>query len=225
MFLTRMRLNPTRATTKRMVVSPQVTHALVLGSVPPAPLSTPGRSLWRLDHEGPQIELLLASPVRPDLTGIVEQAGWPSAAGWETRDYEPFLARLESGQIWRFRLRANPVRVISQGEGVRGRVSPHRTVSHQLSWLFERAERLGVVFPHGAFETPAVIVRGRGVSTFRRESGDGVRKRFDRVALTTATFEGILRVNEPDLLRTALRSGVGRGKGYGCGLLTLAPPR
>ncbi|HRW18495.1 MAG TPA: type I-E CRISPR-associated protein Cas6/Cse3/CasE [Dermatophilaceae bacterium] len=225
MFLTRMDLNPTRLTTKRMLVSPQVTHALVLGSIPPAPLSGGGRTLWRLDQDAHRLRLYVASPVRPDLTGVVEQAGWPTEPTWETRDYEPLLARLSDGETWRFRLTANPVRVVSRGEGARGRVSPHRTINHQLSWLLERSGKLGVDFPANSLGVPEVAVRGRGLATFRRRSAAGAGERVDRVALTTVTYEGVLRVVDPELLVAAMRSGIGRGKGYGCGLLTLAPHR
>ena len=45
------------------------------------------------------------------------------------------------------------------------------------------------------------------------------------VTFRQATFDGVLRVDDPTLLRDSLVSGIGRAKGYGCGLLTLAPPR
>lgn len=45
----------------------------------------------------------------------------------------------------------------------------------------------------------------------------------NRVVLTTATFDAIVRVAAPELARQHLLSGVGAGKGYGCGLITLAP--
>jgi len=44
------------------------------------------------------------------------------------------------------------------------------------------------------------------------------------VSLVTASFEGLVIIADADLLRATLVSGLGRAKGYGCGLLTLAPP-
>ncbi len=227
MFLTRMFLNPTRVTTRRMLSSPQVTHALVLGGF--SPTSSGGRVLWRLDVAGPELALYVVSADRPDFTGVVEQAGWPTGQAWETRDYAPFLGRLEAGQRWRFRLTANPVRSVSRGVGTRGRVSPHRTVDHQRSWLLGRAERLGVVFPPatGSDDGQAaaqVVVQRRARPSFVRRSGAGDEARRDRVDLTTATYEGVLDVVDPERLRNALTKGVGRAKGYGCGLMTLASP-
>jgi CRISPR system Cascade subunit CasE len=223
MFLTRMFLNPTRVTTKRMLASPHVAHALVMGGIPPG--SVPGRVLWRIDAErdSSRLALYLVSPGRPDLTGMVEQVGWPTEATWETRSYDPFLGRLRVGQQWRFRLTANPVRSLSQGPGVRGKVLPHVTVDHQLGWLLARVDRIGVSIPRNGLGELQVGVRGRSTATFGRRSitDDGPRR--DRVELTTATFDGLLQVGDAEALRHALTDGVGRAKGYGCGLLTLAP--
>ncbi len=37
-----------------------------------------------------------------------------------------------------------------------------------------------------------------------------------------AAVDGLLDVTDPDVLRQALIEGLGHGKAYGCGLLTLA---
>ena len=44
-----------------------------------------------------------------------------------------------------------------------------------------------------------------------------------RIELLKVTFDGSLQVSDPDALRRSLCNGVGRAKGYGCGLITLAP--
>jgi CRISPR system Cascade subunit CasE len=38
-------------------------------------------------------------------------------------------------------------------------------------------------------------------------------------------FDGTLQVTDPDLLREAVRQGIGSGKGLGFGLLSLARPQ
>lgn len=44
------------------------------------------------------------------------------------------------------------------------------------------------------------------------------------MTLSTATSDGTLEVLDSQTLGTALVHGIGRAKGYGCGLLTLASP-
>ena len=50
------------------------------------------------------------------------------------------------------------------------------------------------------------------------DAGPGRRR---QVTLRQARFDGTLRVVDAAVLRTALVQGIGRGKAYGCGLLTL----
>lgn len=89
----------------------------------------------------------------------------------------------------------------------------HVTASQQLEWLLSRSQRAGFAIPVHE-DVPLVSVIRREIKTFQRGSS--------RVTLSTATYQGHLEVTDPETLRTTLISGLGRGKGYGCGLLTLA---
>ena len=42
------------------------------------------------------------------------------------------------------------------------------------------------------------------------------------ITLATVQYDGMLEVTDIDALRHALINGIGHGKGFGCGLLTLA---
>ncbi|BFO16736.1 hypothetical protein SHKM778_31240 [Streptomyces sp. KM77-8] len=48
-------------------------------------------------------------------------------------------------------------------------------------------------------------------------------KKINRIHHHRVRFDGTATVTEPDLLRAAVQSGIGRGKAYGCGLLSIAP--
>lgn len=215
MYLTRMYLNGARRGTRNLLGSPQRMHAAVMSSFPPGvEMESPSeRVLWRVDRSGNSTTLYVAGPARPDLTHVVEQAGWPTGVDpWQTADLEPFLDRLRAGQHWAFRLTANPVRSIRDPDGGRGSLRAHVTVSHQEIWLRERAKGWG-------FEPEVVAVNGRGHASFGRRTD----RANHQVTVATATYDGVLAVTDGDLLRAALRKGVGRAKAYGCGLITLAP--
>lgn len=214
MFLTRMYLNGARRGTRSLLGSPQRMHAAVMSAFPPAVTagSTSERVLWRVDRS-PTTTLFVSSPARPDLTHVVEQAGWPSGSDhWQTLDLDPFLDRLQAGQQWVFRLTANPVRSVRDPDGGRGSVRAHVTVEQQETWVRDRAKGWG-------FDVEAVSVTGRRHASFGRHT-DGAS---DQVTVATATYDGVLAVTDADLLRAAMTSGVGRAKAYGCGLITLAP--
>lgn len=221
-YFSRIRLNPTRRDTRRLVGSPQAMHAAVMGSHPLGSSPDEGRVLWRLDrHANHDLELYVVSPSEPDFTGLVEQAGWPKVMAWDTTDYGLFLGRLGSGQRWAFRLTANPVRAVAV-EGGRGRVTPHLTVAQQEQWLIDHGSSWGFEVPNAEPASFSVSVRERHTAGFSRATpGSGGSER-GRVAITRADFLGQLVVTDAKLLRRALTYGMGRAKAYGCGLMTLA---
>lgn len=218
MFLTQMHLNPARRGTRLLLASPQRMHAAVMLAFSPDANEQFGnrRVLWRVDTHRDRLALYVSSPIEPDLTHVVEQAGWPasSGAGWRTAPTENFLERLAVGQEWVFRLTANPVRSRRMPPEGRGKVYGHVTVEQQEEWLRSRSGGWG-------FDLVSSAVVERKQVTFSRRSEGSSRP----VTLSVATFDGRLRVTDPDALGTALINGVGRAKGYGCGLITLAPSR
>jgi len=216
MFLTQMNLNPARRGTRSLLGSPQRMHAAVMLGFPPgSTIDGPeGRVLWRVDHSDHAEKLWISSPSKPDLTHIVEQAGWPTAADpWRSVQTDGLLDRLATGQEWIFRLTANPVVSVKQESG-RGKRVPWLRVEEQVAWLESRSSRLGFGLTH------ADVTRQDEISFHR--GTDGTNR---KVTLNRATIDGVLTVTDPALFRTALTHGVGKAKGYGCGLLTLAPLR
>ena len=247
MFLTKIDLDPARRLARKYLGSPQVMHAVVLRATGGDDGDGPGRVLWRADRGPATTTLYLLSPSEPDCTQIVAEAG---AAGTRsmTLDYSPFLATLDAGQVWAFRLTANPSYAAPRGPEVRGKRYGHVTVEQQRQWLIERTPRYGfelVPVPgtkaaeaddaaSGAAATTSadadavaasasVVVVRRERPVFRRRNPD--RDRRDRVTINRTVYEGVARVTDPDALRRALVAGIGRSKAYGCGLMTLARVR
>ncbi|MBF4163031.1 type I-E CRISPR-associated protein Cas6/Cse3/CasE [Nocardioides acrostichi] len=217
MYLTQMHLNSARRGAARLLQSPQRMHAAVMNGFAPGAetKSCAGRVLWRVDRLKDRTTLYVSSPGRPDLTHVVEQAGWPTGGDpWRTVDTSPFNERLAVGQAWHFRLTANPVKSLRSDTGGRGKVAPHVTAQRQEEWFRSRASGVGIEL------ADAALVERRTLKFARHTDRPG-----QQVTVATATFEGTLGVTDPDALRHALTHGVGRAKSYGCGLMTLAPAR
>lgn len=228
MYLTRVFLNPQRRATRDWLASPQRLHAAVLAGF--AEQSSANRPLWRIDREQHRFVLFVVSSDRPDLIHLVEQGGW-STHPPEVADYRRFLDQIEAGRQYVFRLKANPVRSTKEGVAplARGRVVNVGSRAQQEEWLLGRAASLGFVVPEDPadFRSDAGVVLARknlvltGRETLRFSkltSGERLN-----VTLATAQFDGLLEVADPASLRQALCQGIGRGKAYGCGLMTLAP--
>ncbi len=227
MYISRLPLNVERRGALRLVSSPYRMHAAVEASFPPGATREceEGRILWRID-QSPRSEegvwLYVVSPERPDFSHIVEQCGWPANPGWETKDYGPLLDRVGDGQVWRFRLKANPARKVradlgrrSKNPKVIGKVQGHVTVEQQLKWLEDRSGSHGFSLVADDDGFVQVSVSQRRTERSRREGSD--------VTICTAVYDGILRVEDADAFRHALGFGIGRAKGFGCGLLTIMP--
>jgi CRISPR system Cascade subunit CasE len=183
-------------------------HAAVLAGFPHADPAS-GRVLWRVDRNDERVLLYVVSPDRPDWTHIAEQAGWPTLTDtWAVRSYDSLLDRLAPGQQWAFRLTANPVR------NVDGKRMGHVTAAQQQEWLLSRVERFGFRVRVND-SVPDVFVHDRQLERFTRQNA--------QVTIAKASFDGVLEVIDTGLLRKALTHGIGHGKSYGCGLLTLAP--
>lgn len=209
MYLTRMELD----LTKRKTLLALSARSLLHGAVETAFPGERRRKLWRLDSLGGREYLLLLSEDIPDLKNAQEQFGKDSAA-WETKDYTPLLERTVKGSRWHFRLAANPTYQLSRGKGKRGRLCAHTTAAHQREWLKEQSEKHGFRLEEENFDV---------ISNTWHHFGKGSGHR--QVSLLLATYEGILEITDETLFRGVLTNGIGRGKAYGAGLMTLVRPR
>lgn len=217
-YLSRIDLNARKRGARKLLSSPQAMHAAVESSLPASARDAGRRFLWRVDSNGLRHDLYVLSPASPDFSHLIEQAGWQrnGTADWVTKSYDPMLAQLDSGQLWAFRLAANPTHIGRTSDGKKKRFA-HVTAAQQVDWLLSRATSNGFSIPIEPASGPAVEVVERADLHFARGHQQ------QRVTLRKAVFEGVLQVQDPTLLSRALVEGIGRAKAYGCGLLTLAP--
>ncbi|MFT4088110.1 MAG: type I-E CRISPR-associated protein Cas6/Cse3/CasE [Gordonia sp. (in: high G+C Gram-positive bacteria)] len=228
--MTKIAINRRRRGAMKLLGSRHAMHAAVMSSFSPGTPteSEEGRVLWRVDKLGDDVDLYIVSPGQPCPETINEQAGWSTGAVWASRDYSQFLTGITNGQEFVFRLVANPTHRLSTSNGgaVSKKVVAHVTDEYQRQWFLDRTDTNGF----SVVESTLPIARETGQSgdvpreLIVRERETSVFKRGpSRVTLATAAFEGRLTVTDADLIRRALTHGIGRGKGYGCGLITLAP--
>ncbi len=233
-YLSRIWLNPLRTETQTYLRNPRAAHTATLGGF--SDLGSDERVLWRLENAPDtehRLQLVVLTRHRPSWQHLVERAGWPDSEEQQILvvPYEPVLAAVAVGREFSFRLKANTVGSTKnldkpsaeQKERLsrdrpRGVRVPHRTAAHQLTWLTERLGKWGFEAVTDNQDFPAVQLSARDRIDFRKAGGA-------QVVLQTATFNGLVRISDSDTARNALLNGVGPGKAYGMGLITLAPPR
>ena len=151
--------------------------------------------------------MLILSEDKPDLTEFCTQFSHESK--WETADYGKLLAGIKNEACKRFRLTANPTVSVSKNKGERGKVFAHITAEHQREWLMNKSSANGFMLTEDSFD----VVQSKWKRFYKASS--------KYVTLLSVTYEGVLEITDEELFRNALVNGIGRGKAYGMGLLTV----
>ncbi len=92
-----------------------------------------------------------------------------------------------------------------------------------LAWLSRKAVQHGfeLTSVQAMATVPNTIVRPGQKIVGMRDGGPGRQS----VTLGTVLFEGELRITDVGAFLCALSQGIGPGRAYGCGLLSIAPTR
>jgi CRISPR system Cascade subunit CasE len=229
MILSRLVLNPRSRQVARDLADCQQLHRTVLAAFPQAAEGSARQQfgvLFRVEYSrGVPPVLLVQSRENPDFSllpsGYLDQ---PPLSG----DLWVAWRGITRDCVLRFRLRANPTRKIdtrSGPDGVRrnGRRVELRSEEEHLRWLARKSRENGfeILSVRAQAEYPDVQVRAEGKITGSRGPA-GARS---RPALTFASvlFVGKIRVIDEERFRATLERGIGSAKGYGFGLLSVAP--
>lgn len=158
-----------------------------------------GRCLFRVDDAPSEdyLLLLVQSLTKPSWDHISSLDGY--LVGKPA--IKEFLPRLQTDQVCRFKLRANPT-VKRNGK----RLGIYDEAS-QVAWLDRKAVENG-------FQVLGVDIQsGRAAEC---SSSNGL------ASFASAIFEGRLMVTNPESFLSGLERGIGSGKGFGFGLLSIA---
>jgi CRISPR system Cascade subunit CasE len=235
-YLSRLYLNPRSRAVQRDAADCHQLHRTVLCAFPAAPKGLPVREafgvLYRLEtgltRRG--IQLLVQSKVEPSWSHL--PAGYLTpGAGVTCKAVDQVYDALQADRVLLFRLNANPTRKIHPSDDTAKRVEL-RTEEQQLSWLRRKGDEGGFALLSvkatggpaggGAAGVPNVRTIPREKVTGRRDDGRGLGTR--QLTFGSVAFEGLLRVTDPGRFRETLARGVGSGKAYGFGLLSIASP-
>ncbi len=217
MYLSRLVLNPQALSVKRDIANVHDMHRTLMSAYPDHPELSAYRQahsvLWRIDPARTAVTQLVQSATRPDWSRLPD--GHVARAP-ETRSMRPVLDALAPGGRFAFRLLANPTQ-FSRTVAKAPKRLPHRTTETQVSWLIRQAERHGFVISSAEDGRPDLAA-----TEIPQITGS---KNGRKITVYAVRYEGHLVVTDPGALSEALTSGIGRAKAYGCGLLSLAPPR
>ncbi len=227
MYLSRLVLDPRGREVRRDLANPRELHRTILSAFPPDPKPTAFRKkhsvLFRteIDRCIGTPTVLVQSATEPDWAVLEERARYLAEAPAH-KNVERAYDHLTDGQTLTFRLRANVTLCTKRNaDGTTGkpRRVPLRTPEECTAWLRRKGEQHGfeLVSTEASSEVPDLRVNPEQDVDARC----GELKRTMRFG--SVLFEGRLRITDAGLFRTALGDGIGRGKAYGFGLLSVRP--
>ncbi|MEU3657690.1 type I-E CRISPR-associated protein Cas6/Cse3/CasE [Streptomyces sp. NPDC032161] len=208
--IARIRLNPYNREVQRDLRDATQMHRTVMRMVPDG-LGDSARHqagiLYRIDETDTTSTLLVqAHQLDPDRL----PTGYGQA---DIKNLAPMFTALRKGIAVRYRIALNPSkreRLSLNEKGRRGPIVPLAGADADQWWL-RRANEAGLQLH---VLTPTSLQPARS----RQQDAPRVRHSLIR-------YDGNATVTDPDALRTAILQGIGRGKPYGAGLLSLAPVR
>lgn len=213
LYLSRLSLNPRSRQAQAELRDPYQMHRTLAKAFDAEDdAQAEARCLFRVD-ESPRGDLIVLVQSRTEPTW--DRLTAPPDYLREPPQVKPFAPALRAGQPLAFRLRANPTKRLPHprgdeppdGKRLGDRVGLY-TEEERLAWLARKASVSG-------FLLLSVTQTG--------ESPLDCQAKGRRAVFSAARFEGVLRVTDPALLLEALSGGIGAGKGFGFGLLSLAP--
>lgn len=244
LYLSRLVLNPRSRQVRSELAHPYEMHRTLMRAFSKAIDNAEARQkfgiLFRVEADGlggvPKV--YVQSLIEPDWSSLhrlgdylCKDAAMPGAS-W--KDIMPAYQNLHDGQTLRFRLRANPTkRIAKQDDPMKGKRVELIRENDQLDWLIRKGleRERGIA---GGFELlmkevedrtgeirkiPRVNVCSEGKHKGRKRDAMGGYVTTHLAVL----FEGLLRVTDSKAFLETLVRGIGSGKAFGFGLLSVAP--
>jgi CRISPR system Cascade subunit CasE len=205
MYLSRLVLNPRCQQVRSEILRPYEMHRTIMRAFP-ADLPDGERVLYRLDvsRETGTPTLLVQSITCPAWAFLAQADRYLQPPGDENPAVKEFAPGFTAGQVLAFRLRANPT-VRREGK----RLSRFGEEDQQ-AWL----DRKGA---SGGFRLVTVTMTREGFQESSKHEDD--ERRLCHFAVR---FEGVLTVTDPATFVDTIARGIGPGKAFGFGLLSVA---
>lgn len=249
LYLSRLLLNPHSRQVWSETASPYEMHRTLMRAFPKVTTETKSKArsefdvLFRFEVGSFKsfVKVYVQSSHEPNWSFLesLDNYLWPVSGtqGFEYKDIMPSYQTIQMGQILRFRLRANPTkrigRVIKGDSALKGKRVGLPREEQQIGWLVRKGLDREDGKP-GGFEIVMKNNEGyKGVSKqvpciniYPENKQKGRIEKGSHALQTThlaVCFEGLLRVTDAHAFRETLVKGVGPGKAFGFGLLSVAP--
>jgi CRISPR system Cascade subunit CasE len=230
MYLSRLLLNPRNRAVQNDLVDCQHLHRTILRAFPQVNNTNSVRTqlgiLYRLEQsqQNTGLTLLVQSQTLPSWENLpqnylLETSNLPNPA---CKSVEEAYQNLKLGMRLIFRLRANPTRKIASpsvdGKKSNGKRVEFQKEEDQILWLKRKAALGGFKLLSLKLNTDISSLQTQAVSKVY-----GFKKDH-KLSFGAVLFQGELEITDLEVFKQTLLNGIGSGKSYGFGLLSIANP-
>ena len=204
MFLSKLEVNAKCRQVRAELASPYEMHRTISKAFgDDGPEYRAARCLFRVDEttDPATFNVLVQSTVQPDWSMLTVSDGYLKSEP-QVREFSPGIRQ---GQRLHFRLAANPT--VKKN----GRRYGLESEEDQVKWLLRKSESAGFRVLR--------LSQKKGRKVDLRVPGQ------DQAYLWSVVFDGLLEVTDPEAFVSSMESGIGSGKGFGFGMLSVAPAK
>ncbi len=212
MYLTLIRLNLRNRRVQRELSNRYELHRSLMHGF--KPVTPPGeRLLYRIENSRGVTHILIQTQTEPDWSFLHEEPfhGYllDLPANPQMKTFEPVI---NEGQRFIFRLQANPTKRLpgKSEKNENKRIGLYKE-QEQLAWLARKGSTSG-------FAPLDVRVTDLGITSGFLKKND----RAHKLTMVGIQFDGLLEVTDSQAFQATIASGIGSGKGFGFGMLSLA---
>lgn len=170
--------------------------------------------LYRAEHTNQGLQVLAQLASEPHIGRLAEDF----ATQVQQRHLTPLLDKLSAGMRVRYRIDANATKRHLANKEKRGKLANLHGTEADLWWLRKSGE--AGLHPLQLNSTPLNDTTGQP-SDRQHPKTSKPEEALKTAQHGVTRFEGFGIVTDPDKLREAVKSGIGRARTYGCGLLSL----
>ncbi|MBO0719534.1 MAG: type I-E CRISPR-associated protein Cas6/Cse3/CasE [Blastocatellia bacterium] len=241
MYLSKLSLNPRSRAVRRDLADCHELHRTLLSAFPQAQTEAARDEfglLYRIDASlrTGAVTAIVQSQIAPNWHQLPDDYLLDIENNPACKAVDGAYEALREGRQLVFRLRANPTRKIDTKTGPDGKKNNGKRVEirgeeNQIAWLHRKADMHGFRLIRLRVNPGIVNVRvapenkvfgWRGGNGEDKDANGGARR---RLTFGAVLFEGLLEITDMERFKQTLADGIGSGKAYGFGLLSIAPAR
>jgi len=235
MYLSKLVLNPRNNKVRKDVANCQQFHRTIMSAFPSIEEKEARQKmeiLFRLESNyknNGQYTALVQSHVVPDWSKLPDRYLLEKG---QTKHLDDEFLGISEGDIFAFRIRVNPTKKVGTAlisdikagnPKKNGRREPLRNYDERIDWLLRKAENSGFeLLTTQLSDSFDLFENDEGYISVGDKIKDGV---YCKMTFSSVVFEGRLKVVNRVLFLEALKNGIGSGKAYGFGLLSIAKIR